>query len=78
VSEHVHAHSHAWAPASPIDPAGDPHNYAAFVASTNPKASTFACQCGATKYELTTNGRVNRYVTRANGRLWRGRRALTS
>lgn len=69
-------HRHDWAMASPIDPIGDPGNVAAQVADANPKTVTYVCDCGAQKYELWTNGYVNRYVRRAGGRLWRGRRRL--
>jgi hypothetical protein len=72
----VSAHRHDWAMAAPIDPIRDPGGEIARVADANPKAATYACGCGATKYELWTNGHVNRYITRANGRLWRGRRRL--
>lgn len=67
-------HYHAWKAAAPIDPAGDPHNFAAYVADLNPKTTTWACSCGAVKMILTTGGFANAYITRANGRLWRGRR----
>lgn len=69
-------HRHEWALAAPIDPAGDPGNRLARIADANPKTATYACQCGAQKYELWTNGYINRYIRRAGDRLWRGRRRL--
>ncbi|OGS01156.1 MAG: hypothetical protein A2V88_08730 [Elusimicrobia bacterium RBG_16_66_12] len=70
------AHRHNWAPAAPIDPKNDPGNAAARIAHANPKTVTAACDCGAIKMELRTNGRRNLYVTRPTPRgrrLWRGR-----
>jgi hypothetical protein len=69
-------HVHDWRPAAPINPARDPGNIAAQIVEAATKTKTFACACGATKMELTTNGRVNRYVTTSSGRLWRGHRRL--
>jgi len=69
-------HKHDWWPAAPIDPEGDRGNVAARKGHLYTKTETFICRCGAQKMELTTNGRINRYVTTANGRLWRGHRWL--
>jgi len=69
----AHKH-HDWAPASPIDPAGDPGSQVALASYDYPKTATYACPCGAQKYELWTNGYRNTYITRSTGRLWRGRR----
>ena len=67
-------HQHDWAPASPIDPAGDPGSQVALASYEYPKTATYACPCGATKMILSTNGHRNIYITRSTGRLWRGRR----
>jgi hypothetical protein len=54
----------------------DPGNVVARIGHEYTKTQTFACACGATKMELTTNGRINRYVTTSSERLWRGHRWL--
>ena len=70
------SHTHDWRLAAPIDPEGDPGNVVSRIAHEYTKTQTFACGCGAQKMELTTNGRINRYVTTSSGRLWRGHRWL--
>lgn len=69
-------HSHNWWAAAPIDPNGDRRNKVARAAHRYAKTETFVCRCGAQKMELTTNGHVNRYITRADGGLWRGRTSI--
>jgi len=70
------SHTHKWVPASPIDPEGDPGNVVARIGHDYAKTEGWACTCGASKMILTTNGHRNSYITRANGRLWRGRRRV--
>jgi len=67
-------HKHTWAPAAPIDPEDDPGNVRAMIGHQYAKTEDYACSCGASKMILTTNGHRNSYITRADGRLWRGRR----
>lgn len=70
-------HRHRWAMACPIAPAWDAGNRRARDVASNPKQAHYACDCGAVKMELRTNGRRNLYVTRPTPRgrrLWRGRR----
>ncbi len=69
-------HRHNWAPAVPIDPLHDQGNLAARIGHEYGKTTYEACDCGAGRMILWTNGRRNIYITRANGRLWRGRRRL--
>ncbi len=69
-------HRHDWHLASPIDPGFDKGNAAARICHDYGKTAHYACDCGAVKMELWTNGHVNRNVTRANGRLWRGRKRI--
>lgn len=66
-------HRHAWVPAVPIDPVHDRGNLAARIGHQYGKTTYDVCDCGAGRMVLWTNRRRNIYVTRANGRLWRGR-----